>query len=58
MKNLKGIHVSGHASREELKMMHNLVRPRFFIPVHSRCKYLIHHAKLLGQVGLPKKIFS
>ncbi len=51
----EGIHVSGHASREELKMMHNLVRPKFFIPVHGEYRHLIHHAKLANEVGLPKE---
>lgn len=51
----EGIHVSGHASREELKMMHNLVRPKFFIPVHGEYRHLIHHAKLANEVGLAKE---
>ena len=40
-----GVHVSGHASQEEIKMMHNLVRPKFFIPVHGEYRHLIKHAQ-------------
>lgn len=51
----EGIHVSGHASQEELKMMHNLVRPKFFIPVHGEYRHLIKHAKLAQELGMPKE---
>jgi len=50
----EGIHVSGHASREELKMMHNLVRPKFFIPVHGEYHHLVKHAELARELGMPK----
>ncbi len=50
----EGIHVSGHASREELKLMHNLVRPKFFIPVHGEYHHLVKHAKLAIEMGMPK----
>ena len=43
------VHVSGHASQEELKLLHNLVRPRFFVPVHGEYRHLVHHARLLLQ---------
>jgi ribonuclease J len=49
-----GIHVSGHASQEELKMMHNLIRPKFFIPVHGEYRHLIKHSKLAQELGMPK----
>jgi ribonuclease J len=49
-----GIHVSGHASQEELKMMHNLIRPKFFIPVHGEYRHLIKHSKLAQDLGMPK----
>ena len=51
----EGIHVSGHASQEEIKLMHNLVRPRFFIPVHGEYRHLIKHAKLAQELGMPKE---
>ena len=50
-----GIHVSGHASQEELKLMHNLIRPKFFIPVHGEFRHLIKHAKLAQELGMPKE---
>lgn len=50
-----GIHVSGHASQEELKLMHNLVRPKFFIPVHGEYRHLVKHAKLAAELGMPKE---
>ena len=50
----EGIHVSGHASREELKLMHNLVRPKFFIPVHGEYHHLVKHAQLAQELGMPK----
>ena len=51
----EGIHVSGHASREELKLMHNLIRPKFFIPVHGEYHHLVQHAKLAREMGMPKE---
>lgn len=48
-----GVHVSGHASQEELKLMLNLVKPKFFIPVHGEYRHLIRHAKLARDVGIP-----
>lgn len=48
-----GVHVSGHASQEELKLMLNLVRPKFFIPIHGEYRHLIKHAQLAREVGIP-----
>jgi ribonuclease J len=45
------LHVSGHASQEEQKLMLNLVRPRYFIPIHSEYRQLFRHAALAHQVG-------
>ena len=45
------VHVSGHACQEELKMIHSLLRPRYFIPVHGECKHMRAHANLSKQVG-------
>jgi ribonuclease J len=47
------IHVSGHACEEELKLMLNVTRPRFFIPMHGTLRHLIHHARLAESVGVP-----
>jgi len=48
-----GVHVSGHASREELKLMLNLVRPTYFVPIHGEYRHLHHHAQLAREVGVP-----
>jgi len=48
------IHVSGHASRAELKTIIEKVRPRFFIPVHGEYRHLVHHAKLARETGVDK----
>jgi ribonuclease J len=48
------VHVSGHAAAEELKVMLNLVRPRWFIPVHGEFRHLAHHARLAREVGIPE----
>lgn len=50
-----GIHVSGHASQEELKLIQNLIRPKFFIPVHGEYRHLVKHAQLAQSMGLPKE---
>ncbi|MEW6409405.1 MAG: ribonuclease J [Nitrospirota bacterium] len=49
------IHVSGHASKEELKLMLNMIRPRYFIPVHGEYRHLVYHARLAEKVGIPKE---
>jgi ribonuclease J len=48
-----GIHVSGHPSREELKLMLNLTRPQVFVPVHGEYRHLYFHAQLAREMGLP-----
>lgn len=50
------VHVSGHACEEELKLMLNVTRPKFFIPIHGTLRHLIHHAKLAKNVGVPHGI--
>ena len=50
---VSGVHVSGHASQEELKLMLNLTRPKFFIPIHGEYRMLATHAELARQVGIP-----
>jgi ribonuclease J len=47
------VHVSGHAAQEELKLILNLVRPRWFVPIHGERRHLAHHAKLARSVGIP-----
>lgn len=49
------IHVSGHASKEELKLMLNMVRPRYFMPIHGEYRHLSYHAALADKVGIPKE---
>jgi ribonuclease J len=46
------IHVSGHAFQEELKLMINLTRPKYFIPIHGEYRHLVLHARLARQVGI------
>lgn len=49
---LADVHVSGHACQEELKLMHALVKPRFFIPVHGEFRHLKQHAELAIKLGM------
>ena len=51
---LENIHVSGHACREEHKIMHTLLKPKYFIPVHGEYRHLKKHIQLAGQLGLPE----
>ncbi len=52
------VHVSGHASRDELQLMLNLVRPRYFIPIHGEYRYLVRHCDLARGVGVdPTGVF-
>ena len=48
------IHVSGHASQEELKTMLQLTRPRYFVPIHGEYRHLVRHRRLAQDVGLPE----
>ena len=53
----EGLHVSGHACQEELKILHGLVKPRFFLPVHGEQRMLQIHSKLAQSMGMnPKNI--
>jgi ribonuclease J len=47
------VHVSGHASQEEMKLLLNMVRPKYFIPIHGELRHLRQHAALAQQVGIP-----
>lgn len=48
-------HVSGHAAQEEIKLLHGLVKPKYFIPVHGEYRHLIKHAELAENLGMKKK---
>ena len=50
---LADVHVSGHACQEELKLIHNLVKPKFFMPVHGEYRHLKQHANLASKMGMP-----
>jgi ribonuclease J len=55
---ISAIHVSGHAFREELKLMIRLTRPKFFIPIHGEYRHLILHTRLAREAGLsPENVF-
>lgn len=51
---ISGMHVSGHASQEELKLMLSMVKPKYFIPVHGEYRMLMKHAELAVQLGMPR----
>ena len=48
------IHVSGHACQEEIKLMHSLIRPKFFMPVHGEYRHLKQHAVIAQSLGMPE----
>ena len=50
---LADVHVSGHASQEEIKLVHSLVRPKFFIPAHGETRMLYQHSELAHKLGVP-----
>lgn len=52
--NISEIHVSGHASKEGLKLMINVTKPKHFIPVHGEVRHLHQHKKLAAQTGIPE----
>ncbi|MFR4161061.1 MAG: ribonuclease J [Paraclostridium sordellii] len=54
-KDLEAVHVSGHAYQEELKLIHTLVKPKFFMPVHGEYRHLIHHKNLAIKLGMKKE---
>jgi ribonuclease J len=51
---LAQVHVHGHGSQEELKLLLNLVKPRYFMPIHGEYRHLSLHAKLAESVGIPR----
>lgn len=50
---IEQVHVSGHASQEEQKLMINLVRPKYFVPIHGELRQLTQHAALAERLGIP-----
>lgn len=52
---LAPVHVSGHASRDEMRLMINLVKPKFMLPVHGELRHLKEHARLAQECGVPEK---
>ena len=52
---LTQVHVHGHASREELKLLLSLVKPRFFVPIHGEYRHLKLHADLAVKMGIPRE---
>ncbi len=56
--NIANVHVSGHASQEEMKLLINLVKPKFLIPVHGELRHLKQHAEIAKQLGIPSENIS
>ena len=55
---IRQAHVSGHASQEELKLMLNLTRPKFFMPIHGEFRMQVHHGRLAVETGVaPENVF-
>ncbi len=52
------VHVSGHASQEEMKLLLHLVRPKYFIPIHGELRHLQQHARIARQIGIPQERIS
>lgn len=52
---LADVHVSGHACQEELKLIHTLIRPKYFLPVHGEYRMLMQHAQLAESLGMPQE---
>lgn len=52
---LTNVHVSGHASREEMKLLINLIRPKYLIPIHGELRHLVAHARLAYDLGVPEE---
>lgn len=52
---VSGVHVSGHGSQEELKLMINLLKPKYLIPIHGEYRHMVHHAQLAVKVGMKEE---
>ncbi len=53
--NIARVHVSGHASQEEMKLMIQLVKPKFMVPIHGELRHLTQHAVLAAEMGIPEE---
>jgi ribonuclease J len=51
---ISGVHVSGHGAKDELRLMMNLVKPKYFIPIHGEYRHLRLHAEIAEEMGIPK----
>lgn len=49
------VHVSGHASQEEMKLLINMIRPKYFIPIHGELRHLHQHARIAVEMGIPEE---
>ncbi len=52
---IANVHVRGHAAQEELKIVHSLVRPQYFVPIHGEYRHMVLHAELAQSLGMPEK---
>jgi ribonuclease J len=52
---IENVHVSGHASQEEMKLMLHLIKPKYLIPIHGELRHLNQHATMAQEVGIPKE---
>lgn len=52
---IESVHVSGHASQEEMKLLIHLVKPKYFIPIHGELRHLKQHATIAKEVGVPEE---
>jgi ribonuclease J len=52
---IEQVHVSGHASQEEMKLMINMIQPRYFVPIHGELRHLHSHTRLAIQLGIPEE---
>ncbi|PKM77393.1 MAG: ribonuclease J [Firmicutes bacterium HGW-Firmicutes-15] len=50
-----GVHVSGHASQDELRLLLNIIKPKYFIPVHGEYRHQVKHAQLAESLGIPRE---
>ena len=53
---LAPVHASGHAMRDELKLLISIAKPQAFIPVHGEYRHLMHHARLATDLGVPASV--